>query len=82
MACIRAWVGGSGVAWVMGEGGQPEVDWPRQSLAVVWHYTHSYGLIDLRKAICESRLGYLYPYAWCTWTVLECTYVHRFKIKL
>ena len=33
-----------------------------------------YGLIGLRKAICESRLGYLYPYAWCAWTVLECSF--------
>ena len=39
---------------------------------------HLYGLTGLRKAICEGRLGYLYPYAWCTWTVQECS----FNIKL
>ena len=26
---------------------------------------HVHGLTGLRKAICESRLGYLYPCAWC-----------------
>ena len=28
---------------------------------------HVHGLTGLRKAICESRPGYLYPYAWCAW---------------
>ena len=35
-------------------------------------YLH--GLTGLRKAICESRLGYLYPCAWCAWTVQECSF--------
>ena len=28
---------------------------------------HVHGLIGLRKAICESRPGYLYLSAWCAW---------------
>ena len=35
---------------------------------------HLHGLTGLRKAICESRLGYLYPCAWCAWTVQECSF--------
>ena len=26
------------------------------------------------KAISESMLGWLYTYAWCAWTVLECSF--------
>ena len=33
---------------------------------------HLHDLTDSRKAICESKLGYLYTCAWCAWTVLEC----------
>ena len=36
---------------------------------------HLQGLTGLRKAICESRLGYLYPCAWCAWIVLECSFI-------
>ena len=32
---------------------------------------HVHGLTGSRKALCESRLGYLYPCAWCAWTVYE-----------
>ena len=28
---------------------------------------HVHGLTGLRKAICESRPGYLYLCAWCAW---------------
>ena len=28
---------------------------------------HVHGLTGLRKAICESRRGYLYLCAWCAW---------------
>ena len=31
---------------------------------------HVHGLTGSNKAICESRLGYLYPCAWCAWIVL------------
>ena len=35
---------------------------------------HVHGLTGLRKALCESRLGYPYPCAWCAWTVRECSF--------
>ena len=38
---------------------------------------HLHGLTGSRKAICESRLGCLYPCAWCAWTVAtraECSF--------
>ena len=35
---------------------------------------HVYGLTGSRKALCESRLGYLYPCIWCAWTVRECSF--------
>ena len=35
---------------------------------------HIHGLTGSRKALCESRLGYLYPCAWCAWTVRECSF--------
>ena len=33
---------------------------------------HLHGLTGLRKAASESRLDYLYQYAWCAQTVQEC----------
>ena len=58
-------------------------DKPRQLLATVLHHTrtsllmsftgstgnvvHVHDLTGLRKAICESRRGYLYLCAWCAW---------------
>ena len=30
---------------------------------------HLHGLTDSRKAICESRLGYLYQCVWCAYRV-------------
>ena len=30
---------------------------------------HVHGLTGSNKVICESRLGYLYPCAWCAWIV-------------
>ena len=38
---------------------------------------HLYGLTGSRKAICESRLGYLYTCALCAWTVLKCSFKVR-----
>ena len=35
---------------------------------------HLHGLTGSRKALCESRLGYLYPCAWCAWIVRECSF--------
>ena len=35
---------------------------------------HLHGLTGSRKAACKSRLGYLYQYAWCGWTVQECSF--------
>ena len=35
---------------------------------------HVHGLTGSRKALCESRLGYLHPCAWCAWTVRECSF--------
>ena len=32
---------------------------------------HLHGLTGFA---CESRLGYLYQYAWCAWTVQECSF--------
>ena len=45
------------------------------STGLVVHY---HGLIGLRKAISESRLGYLYMHVWCAKAVLEC----NFNVKL
>ena len=33
---------------------------------------HFHGLTGSRKAASESRLGYLYQYAWCARTVQKC----------
>ena len=43
---------------------------------------HLHGLTGSRKAACESRLGYLcvYQYAWCAWTVQECTFNVRLQL--
>ena len=43
--------------------------------AIQWlHRTSSapYGMTGSRKATRESKLEYLYQYAWHTWTVQEC----------
>ena len=42
---------------------------------------HLHSLTGLRKAACESRLGYLYQYAWCAWTVQECSVNVRLYIN-
>ena len=42
---------------------------------------HLHGLTGLRKAACESKLGYLYQYAWCAWTVQECSVNVRLYIN-
>ena len=42
---------------------------------------HLHGLTGLRKAACESRLGYLYQYAWSAWTVQECNFNVRLYIN-
>ena len=73
----------AGVCPVSGTNSHNPQDRPRQSLATVWYHisllmpfsgstgpvVHPRGLTGSRKALCESRLGYLYPCAWCAWIV-------------